>query len=248
MWWAADSPPPPGTAGDPPDGPRDGGGAARLLALRLLFATFLVGTGLLVLRLAGPGGDAGGLLAALGLIYASVGVAWAALRRGAAPRPLAAWQLVADVGLVALLCRFAGDAGPAFRLLFFVPVLLAAAWLGTRGAVTLAAIAAVVVAAQARDAGPGGPGVLAAHFTAGLLLLAGWVAGSACDRVARRERERAREADELRRARVEVSSVLDNLSSGLLITDRAGVVLALNPAAERILGVLGEEVVGRGLE
>jgi two-component system sensor histidine kinase PilS (NtrC family) len=237
------------------------GAPGHLLALRLLFATFMVGTGIVVVRLATPWNAIDGLLIGLGLIYASVGAAWFAARRGVDGRRLAAWQLGADVLLIGLLCHVSGGAASHFRLLFFVPILLGASWLGTRGSVPLAASAALVTllaqigAAAGRGAGPSAPGagppggtVLDAHFYVFLFLLVGLGGGLLADRAARREREAARAAEDLRRARVEVGNVLDNLSSGLLIVDRHACVVQLNPAAERILGVFAEEVAGRDLD
>ena len=238
------------------------GAPGQLLALRLLFATFMVGTGIVVVRLATPWNAIDGLLIGLGLIYASVGAAWFAARRGVDGRRLAAWQLGADVLLIGLLCHVSGGAASHFRLLFFVPILLGASWLGTRGSVPLAASAALVtVLAQigaaagrgaggppAAGAGPPGGSVLDAHFYVFLFLLVGLGGGLLADRAARREREAARAAEDLRRARVEVGNVLDNLSSGLLIVDRHARVVQLNPAAERILGVFAEEVAGRNLD
>ncbi|MHB8079360.1 MAG: two-component system sensor histidine kinase NtrB [Candidatus Krumholzibacteriia bacterium] len=237
------------------------GAPGQLLALRLLFATFMVGTGIVVVRLATPWNPIDGLLVGLGLIYASVGAAWCAARRGVDGRRLAAWQLGADVLLIGLLCHVSGGAASHFRLLFFVPILLGASWLGTRGSVPLAASAALVTvlaqigAAAGRVAGTAAPGsgppggtMLDAHFYVFLFLLVGLGGGLLADRAARREREAALAAADLRRARVEVGNVLDNLSSGLLIVDRQGRVVQLNPAAERILGVFAEEVAGRDLE
>ncbi len=229
--------------------------ARRLLGLRLLFATFMVGTGLLVVRLGTPWENAAWLVAGIALLYASIGAAWCGLRRGADLRRLAVWQLAADVAFVSLLCHLSGAA--PFRVLYFVPVLLGAHCLGARGSVPLAVWAALAVAAGQlaapaagfdQAAGSSGAVALEVHFTVCLLLLVGWGAGSAADRVVRREHEAARAAAQLRRARIEVSNVLDNLSSGLLITDRAGSVTTLNPAAERILGVAAEDVAGRELE
>ncbi len=238
------------------------GAPGQLLALRLLFATFMVGTGIVVVRLATPWNAIDGLLIGLGLIYASVGAAWFAARRGVDGRRLAAWQLGADVLLIGLLCHVSGGAVSHFRLLFFVPILLGASWLGTRGSVPLAASAALVtVLAQigaaagrgaggmpAPGAGPPGGSVLDAHFYVFLFLLVGLGGGLLADRAARREREAARAAEDLRRARIEVGNVLDNLSSGLLIVDRHARIVQLNPAAERILGVFAEEVAGRNLD
>ena len=52
---------------------------------------------------------------------------------------------------------------------------------------------------------------------------------------------------ELRRLVAETEAVLNSLSGGLLTVDREGRIRNFNPAAERILGVRGDEVRGRTL-
>jgi two-component system sensor histidine kinase PilS (NtrC family) len=226
--------------------------------LRALFATFVVGTGIVVVRLATPERAVGGLLVVLALMYVSVGAASLARRRGVRPAALTAWQLAADILFIGALGHLAGGAGSHFRLLFFVPLLLGAHYLGARGAVPLAVGASLVtvagqIAATLRDVGvtpEGGPGgaILDGQFSVFLLLLVGVGAGLQADRAARRGRRSEEAAAALWREQIEVRNVIDNLASGLVIVDRSGRVAQANPAAERILGVYAEEIVGRDLE
>jgi len=250
------------TANDPSAGARAGESVlpddhGLVLWLRALFATFVVGTGIVVVRLATPERAVGGLLAVLGLMYVSVGAAWLGRRRGVRPAALTAWQLAADVLFIGALSQLAGGAGAHFRLLFFVPLLLGAHYLGARGAVPLAVGASLVtVAGQiaatlqtgAPPAGAAGGAILDGQFSVFLLLLVGVGAGLQADRAARRGRRSEEAAAALWREQVEVRNVLDNLASGLVIVDRTGRIVQANPAAERILGVFAEEIVGRDLE
>ncbi len=231
-----------------------------LPGLRLVLAAFGVGTGILVVRLAEPGRDVGGLLAGLGLAAASAGAAWWGRRRGLPAARLTAWELAVDIALVTLICHSAGGVDSPFRWLYCVPVLLGAHYLGARAAVPLAVASSLALVtgrlAQSfgwAEAAPGGASVamgpvLETQFTVGLLLLAGVGGGLLADRAARRERELAAAAAALDRTRVETRNIVDNLGSGLLILDREGRLVSLNPAAERILGVFAEEVVGSRLE
>ncbi len=258
MWSAEQADPTLGAPALEPAPPDDHG---LVLWLRALFATFVVGTGIVVVRLATPERAVGGLLVVLGLMYVSVGAAWLGRRRGVRPAALTAWQLAADVLFIGALGHLAGGAGAHFRLLFFVPLLLGAHYLGARGAVPLAVGASLVTVAgqiastlgtagapgTGLDGGPGGA-ILDGQFSVFLLLLVGVGAGLQADRSARRGRRSEEAAAALWREQIEVRNILDNLGSGLLIVDRAGRIAQANPAAERILGVYAEEIVGRDLE
>lgn len=250
MWWASR------LDGGPAAGTVTGSSAQELPLLRLLLATFVAGTGVVVARLATGALDLRGPLAVLGLLYASAAAAWAADRGGRARGGSVAWQLGVDVAGLTAICYFLGGAASPFRLLLFVPVLLGAHHLGARGAVPLATGAALAMLALQLAGGPAGVPALgpqaaaavATHFQVILLLLVGVGAGLAADRARSRERQRAEAASLLERARVETRNIVDNLSSGLLIVNRQGTIVRLNPAGERILGVFAEEVVGRDLD
>lgn len=54
--------------------------------------------------------------------------------------------------------------------------------------------------------------------------------------------------EQLTRERVMVIGVLDSIKDGIIVTDPAGIVLMMNPAAQEILGIKDEECVGRGIE
>ncbi|HPF71410.1 MAG TPA: ATP-binding protein [Candidatus Krumholzibacteria bacterium] len=238
---------------------REGDGAdphARLLLWRGLLAIFLTGSAIFVHylgseRIAGPG-----LIGTLGLLYTSLAVAWAAQAAGAPARPLAAAQLAADTLCIGLLVQFTGGPFSAFPLMFCVTILLAARHHGPRGALTVAATAAIFTGgghfglalgwlAAGRDSRldylQGWP-LLVTCLHMGIFLVTGLVAGDLARRLA--ARGRAVPAGD---GGAEVRTILDNIRSGLLIVDAEGRVLRANPACCRVFDLGEGDLVGRDL-
>ena len=229
----------------------------RLLLWRGLLAIFLTGSSIFVHdlgteRIAGPG-----LIGALGLLYTSLAVSWAAQAAGAPTRLLLAAQLAADVLCLGLLVQFSGGPFSAFPLLFCVPILLAARHLGARGALAAAAVAAVFTGgghfglalgwlAAGRDSRldylQGWP-LLVTSLHMGIFLVTGLIAGDLARRLQRRA---PRPADPGAAAMAgEVRTILDNIRSGLLIVDERGTVSRVNPTCCRTLELAEAEIVGR---
>jgi two-component system sensor histidine kinase PilS (NtrC family) len=72
----------------------------------------------------------------------------------------------------------------------------------------------------------------------------GYIAGELAGDFDRRTQALRFGAEELDQMRRETRGILDNMGSGVLMVDRAGDLVRLNPAAERILGVREEDVLG----
>ncbi|MFO7608738.1 MAG: ATP-binding protein [Candidatus Krumholzibacteriia bacterium] len=232
----------------------------RLLLWRGLLAIFLSGSSIFVHylgseRIAGPG-----LVGALGLLYTSLAVAWAAQAAGAPRRPLLAAQLAADVGCIGLQEHFTGGPYSAFPLMFCVPILLAARHLGSRGAMTAAATAAVFTGGghfglavgwlfAGRDSRldylEGWP-LLVTCLHMGVFLVTGLIAGDLARRLQLRRGQDAAAAVAAARATAgEVRTLLDNIRSGVVIVDRHGTVSRANPTCCRTLDLAEAEIVGR---
>ncbi|MBE0566886.1 MAG: PAS domain S-box protein, partial [Krumholzibacteria bacterium] len=232
----------------------------RLLLWRGLLAIFLSGSAIFVHylgseRIAGPG-----LVGALGLLYTSLAVAWAAQAAGAPRRPLLAAQLAADVVCIGLLVQFTGGPYSAFPLMFCVPVLLAARHLGAGGAMSAAAAAAVftggghfglavgwlVAGRDSRlDYLEGWP-LLVTCLHMAVFLVTGLIAADLARRLeVRRDRDGAAAVATARTATGEVRTLLDNIRSGVVIVDRHGTVTRANPTCCRTLDLTEAEIVGR---
>jgi two-component system sensor histidine kinase PilS (NtrC family) len=230
----------------------------RLLLWRGLLAIFLTGTSIFVHylgsdRIAGPG-----LVGALGLLYTSLAVSWAAQAAGAPARLLLAAQLAADTVCIGLLVQFTGGPFSAFPLMFCVTILLAARHHGPRGALTVAAAAAIFTGgghfglalgwlAVGRETNldylEGWP-LLVSCLHMGIFLVTGLVAGDLARRLAGRAAAAPAGAGG---GDAEVRTILDNIRSGLLIVDDEGTVQRINPGACRTLDLAEPEIVGRDL-
>ena len=227
----------------------------RLLLWRGLLAIFLTGSSIFVHYLGSERIAGAGLVGALGLLYTSLAVAWAALAAGAPRRLLAGAQLAADTVCIGLLVQFTGGPFSAFPLMFCVPILLAASHLGARGALTVAAAAAVFT-------GGGHFGLALGWLAAGrdsrLDYLEGWpllvtclhmavflVTGLIAGDLARRLQARRAAVAGAAGSAGEVRTILDNIRSGILIVDARGAVSRVNPACCRVLELAEGEIVGR---
>ena len=237
------------------------GANRRLLLWRLLLAIFLTGVSSMLhfldtTRVAGPG-----LVATLGLLYTSLGVAWAASLAAVRERLLLGLQLAADVLCIGLLVHFSGGPYSAFPLFFCVPIMLAANYLGARWAVAAAGVAAIftggghfglslgwLLTGQTNqpDYLHGWP-VLVTGLHMSLFLVLGLIGGSLAQQLAQRRLAQARSAVQIQKARCEVRNILDNIQSGLLTVDRRGVVTRINPSCCRILELPEAEFLGKPL-
>ncbi len=228
---------------------------------RLVFAVFLTVSAVMLLqsgsdRITGPG-----LIVGLGLLYTSLAASWAATMAGVPARFLASFQLGMDTLVVGLLVHFSGGPYSALPLVFCAPILLAARYLGARGALAVAGAAAAftggghfglslgwLLSGREGDAAylvwwP--VAVTSLHMA--IFLAVGLIAGDH----GRRLRERSRRAPVRQTAAAtgrEVRNILDNIKSGVITVDRRGRITRINPMACRTLGLTEHELMGRDLK
>jgi len=232
---------------------------------RLLLWRALVTVGLIAaavgLRNFGSGRDVNsGVVAAIGLLGTSLAASWAALVAGTRRDVLLAAQLAADVVCIGLVVQFTGGPFSVFPLVFCLPILLAARYAGRRGALIVAAGAAIFT-------GGGHFGLAVGWLMAGrdshLDYLQSWPVFVTClhigvfvvvglisadlaqRRVLRRLPDRSDAGSAA--ARSEVRTILDNIRSGLLLVDGRGTVTRANPTCCRILELAEDDIVGRDL-
>ncbi len=229
-----------------------------LLLWRLLFAIFLAITSVALRLTAEHDVPASGLGLTLLVLFFSLGATWWNLRSGISSRLLLSFQIGADAICIAVLVQLFGPQS-AVPLLFVLPILASAYYLGRRAAVVLAAVASVLTggghagyalgwlvngSAATLDAARGQPVMVTAMLIL-LFLLLGVVGGQVSERYTERRRLQEQAAAQALRARSEVRNILDNIQSGLLILDQNGLVTRTNPAAAKILGIDSDSVVGR---
>jgi len=200
------------------------------------------------LLLAGLTLAAGESYRAPGLVLVASGIAAATAVGGLwvrRSRDLIAGLFLVDLGWIGLAVVASGSPEVGFSLFFPLVAFGAGLTVGGRRALALSLLAgaALMVSVTGLSPGHAEPGWLAVQ---GLLVL---VLGVVSDRtralVLSRERALVHASRALERMRLDTDTIVQNLGSGLLSLDRAGLVVHLNRAAEETLGISAEAVRGR---
>ena len=79
--------------------------------------------------------------------------------------------------------------------------------------------------------------ILRGYLHMAVFVFTGLVSGYVSYRLQNKHEEIADKEKEIRQIRLDTDSILENMSSGLIVTDPEGCVLNINPAAEKILGI-----------
>ncbi len=161
-------------------------------------------------------------------------------------------QFAVDIVFVTLVVYFSGGLASPFKLMYFLPVIVGSARLGIRAGTALAAEAVVgylvlsVVDPRGwmylEESGAYAEVAILVVSLALVAVLVGYLSKAAGDT----GRKLGETRSELATARLRMASIVDNITSGLVLVDSAGVVVYLNHAGGRILGVSEEQT--RGLE
>ena len=226
-------------------------GLARLLVARLVLAAFAFVLALALSPAGRTGAQVLGLWAALALAFLSTAVSAALMSRVRRLAAFGALQLLADVAMVTALVHFSGSGVSAFGFLY-LPITVFGAVLfdrpGAYGSALLSSVAyGATLTGSAATMPDGAAFALWSAQTCALLIVALLASALTRDlRVtgARLDASRAR-LFELRSLH---ERTVECLSSGLLTTDAERTITFFNPEAERILGRLAHDVVGRPLE
>lgn len=162
-------------------------------------------------------------------------------------------QLLLDVAVVTAIARFSGEAASPFRVLYFLPVMLAAPRIGRRGGVVVAvaAVGGYLMLARTGIAFPGSAGGATAPglFETGIFVFLLIVVAGLVDYLAARARstqeELATTRSELDMANIRIFNIVHSMGSGLVLVDRQGRIACLNRAGESILGISEPKTEGR---
>ena len=246
---------------DPQDGGRAWGRdpAARLLVWRFYLSIFL-GFSCLVSYLVIPHKIVlPGMISSLGLMLTSLAATWAAVMAGLPRKVLLVAQLTADTLVIALLVHFSGGPFSAFPLVFCVPIVLGAYFIGRRGSIVLSGVAAIATGGghfglalgwllagtdSSQDYLQGWP-VMVTAMHMGIFLVVGMVSGDLAERLRRRQKLQFRNILQIRKVRSEVRNILDNIRSGLITVDKRGRITRVNPSCCRILEMSPSDLLGR---
>lgn len=165
-----------------------------------------------------------------------------AARRSSAGRAGTAVAIGAVMALCWVIGYVVGGAGVVPPLWFFLPILLAAWWFGTPAALLVALGSAFI-------AGPLTPAEVAQHapqatsdwITRGAFFIA---MAAVMGLVLRHVKATTVAAEQ---AREQAQSLLDSAGEGIYGVDADGLAMFVNPAAERLTGYAGPELIGRRL-
>ena len=157
------------------------------------------------------------------------------------------------MALVTLFVLATGGALSPLTFLFAVPVVLAAALLGTGGGLAAALGAGAIfgaLIARAALADLAGDLSLGRLLYAGTSHLVGFLAlgllgGALADRLRRADTELAQQRDAVAELRALHADIVESISAGLMTTDREGRITFLNPAGSRIAKMELTAVAGR---
>ena len=128
-------------------------------------------------------------------------------------------------------------------LVYTIPILLSAQWLGRGPAVLAALLALAIGVAQFGELGPA-PGafvhlLLFAIVCAGIIVLAGLIDRNRVEAVAQQESVARREQH--------LRSILDTVPDAMIVIDPGGRILSFSAAAERMFGFSEAELLGENV-
>jgi two-component system sensor histidine kinase PilS (NtrC family) len=218
-----------------------------VIVARLLIAVVVV----LIAQVGGADVSRGAvvLLGVAAGVLTLVYLAWHA--RGAHDRALLYTQCALDVLFITALAHYSGGLASPFKLLYFLPVIVAAGRLGSGGGIAIAC-GAVVGHFVLAMIGPSSwdylleAGVFAEISTLLVsLVLVAALEGHLARKASESERRFEATRSKLDIAELRIADILDSVTSGLALIDSDGVVVYLNRAGESILGVSESDAGGR---
>lgn len=186
-------------------------------------------------------------IAALGSVIASTLSAWHTHIRQVEPGITFLYsQALVDLGLVTTVVHVTGGPESQFPALYILVIAFSAVTMPLRASVLITSLAALLYVGDIVWLQPVALSAavwLQLAVFLGVFLGTGLVAG----RLRELGAERAELRAEVRRLRLEASDILRNIRSGVITVDGEGILLYANPAARELLGLVGEDVLGRPL-
>ncbi len=223
----------------------------KLTFLRLVIATVIIGAAIIVLQFYNSALSIVALYSLLGVIYLSTGSVYVAFTKGIAFRPLLWLQLFLDIVVLTMIMHFSGGSASYFTILFILPIIVAGIYFQVVGGIATAIAAAsayilysILELACLVESPSGGwlastttmyQPLVRGYLHIAVFFFTGVLSGYASKYVSSKGEELADRERELRDAQLNTDHIIKNMSSGLIVTDRKGRMLILNPAAISIL-------------
>jgi two-component system sensor histidine kinase PilS (NtrC family) len=233
----------------------DESNARRVVYLRLVVSTLIVGAAIMVLQIEDKPLTVSAMCGLLGVVYISSGSVFLAIKMGVALKTILRVLVALDIAVLTTLVHFSGGSGSFFSILFVLPVIVSGDNFGIGGGLAAAFAASVAYMAYmvielsgyidplgggwVVDIVSGGTAraFLRGYLNVAVFVFTGLVSGYVSSRLQNKREEIVDKEKEIRQIRLDTDSILKNMSSGLIVTDPDGVVLTVNPAAVSILGL-----------
>jgi len=233
------------------------------LSLRLIVATLVVGAGIMIIQVTNESFPVRPLYSLLSLSAITGGAVYAALRAGL-PFRAGVWMItVADALLETGLLHYSGGVGSQFSMIYCLTIVAAAFLLDIPGGLGSAALASGLFVGYGilQTAGwidppaidglvrGGRPvGLLSTYMHVSVFFLVGAVGGYLSHRISLNRRELESAESRFQQLRIDTDFIVNNMSSGVLVVDSDGLIVTLNPSAERILGMSTGDVLLRHVD
>ncbi len=240
-----------------------GGDLRRLCKSVIIFRAILVGVALSILAfLMGAGIEIRGGIPVAGLllvVFPLTAIWWIALKSGLALNRLVYSQVIADLAIETGVIFHTGGALSQLTLLYLATIFVVSVFFYLRGAVVVASLSAALYISASllewRQAGGGGSYDLASGYmvfhvvlqVASFYLIA-FLSGYLSQRIRLSSARLKTTTSELKHARMDTSSIVESMSSGLLTVDPEGVITEMNSSAESILVLRRDEALGRSID
>ncbi len=244
--------------------PCEEGRLRKLTLIRLAVATLVVIGAIMVRQYDDQFVSVVALYGLLGMLYLSTVMVYAGFWFGMSFRSILWTQIVTDIVVLAMIMHFSGGSSSYFTILFILPILVAGVYLQLFGGIAAAVLATSIyilyTSLEVTGNLPFSSGdwfvshrdinrlLVKSYLHTIVFALAGILSGYVSKRFLSRGEELAETERELKSVRLSTDSILTNMSSGLVVTDMEGRMLAVNPAALEILGFEpDEQIEGRNI-
>jgi two-component system sensor histidine kinase PilS (NtrC family) len=222
----------------------------------MIVLALIVGAGIMIAQLSQDDFSVGPLYVVLVSSYAVGAIFFFAFQLGLRP-VVGIWLLmVVDIALETVFLHYSGGVTSQFSLIFCLSIIAAAFLLQVPGGLGIALLASVsyicygllesegMVNPQGSNRGPAAVsfGYLETYMHVTLFFLVGAVGGYLAERTKLKGHQLQSAETELKRLKIDTDNILKNMSSGVLVIDSEGKILAINPVAEQILEVREQDV------
>jgi two-component system sensor histidine kinase PilS (NtrC family) len=238
----------------------DESSARRLVYLRLVVSTLMVGAAIMVLQMEDRAVSVAMMYGLLGVIYLSAGAIYLTFRAGVELKMIVRVLVAVDIVVLTALAHYTGGSGSFFSILYILPIIVGGEYFKVSGGLITSLLATSayityilleiggyvqpVSGGWVADVSSRGVArmILRGYLHMAVFVFTGLVSGYVSYRLQNKH-------EEIRQIRLDTDSILENMSSGLIVTDPEGSVMTVNPAAESILGLDdGSALVGTGVE